>query len=287
MYSKKYEVDLGNHPFITKKYKLIKEKLENEFRELQFIEPTPAQPDVLLKVHTNEYVTKVLNLALTTEEILRLEIPLTKEIIEASLICVNGTIQAAELALEQKVGIHIGGGFHHAFADHGEGFCVFNDIACAVKILQENYKIDKIAVVDCDVHQGNGTAKIFEQDKNVFTFSIHQAEIYPYPKQKSTLDIEVKAYTQDEEYLKLLKYGLSKVKEFNPEVIFYQAGVDIYLSDQLAQLSITKTGIQKRDQLIKQFFIDKPIVLTLGGGYAFNLEDTVDLHYNTIKIFLT
>ncbi len=286
VYSPKYEVDLGEHPFDTRKYRLVKEKLKNDFTNIEFIEPKSASFEVLTMVHTKEYVEKVLNLKLSYNEILKLEIPLTKEIALASAICVGGTILAAEIALKQKIGIHIGGGFHHAYADHGEGFCVFNDIACAIKYLKKKYGIKKFAVVDLDVHQGNGTAKIFEKDKDVFTFSIHQKEIYPYPKEKSTLDVEVVAGTNDKEYLLILEKELKKVVNFNPEVVFYQAGVDIYEFDQLSGLKITKQGVKKRDEVVKEFFKEKPTVVTLGGGYAVDINDTVELHYNTIKVFI-
>lgn len=286
VYSPKYEVDLGVHPFSTKIYRLIKQKLEQTFLGLVFVEPQKVVLEYLYEVHTRSYVEKVLNLKLSYEEILKLEIPLTPQIVEASLISVAGTILAAEIALQQKVGIHIGGGYHHAYPEHGEGFCLFNDIAVAIKYLKKTYKIKKVAVVDCDVHQGNGTAKIFQDDKDVFTFSIHQKEIYPEPKEKSTLDIEVYAGTTDEKYLSLLEEGLKKVKNFSAEVVFYQAGVDIYENDQLGGLKITKEGIKKRDELVKKFFKDTPVVVTLGGGYAFDINDTVELHYNTIKTFI-
>lgn len=287
VYSPKYEVDLGKHPFDTRIYRLIKEKLQNNFPYLEFVEPQKVPIEFIYSVHTKDYVDKILNLNLSFEEILKLEIPLTKQIVESALVCIGGTILAAELSLKQKVGIHIGGGFHHAYPDHGEGFCIFNDIACGVRYLKEKFNFKKIAVVDCDVHQGNGTAKIFENDKDVFTFSIHQADIYPFPKEKSTLDIEIQAETTDKEYLTLLEKGLNEVKKFSPQIVFYQAGVDIYEKDQLAQLKITKDGIKQRDKLVKNFFIDIPIVVTLGGGYAYNWEDTVELHYNTIEIFIS
>lgn len=286
IYSPKYEVDLGVHPFNTSKYKLIKEKLEKEFKNLEFIEPKEVDITILYEIHAKEYVEKILNLNLSYSEILRLEIPLNEEVRDASLVAVGGTILAAEFALKEKVGIHIGGGWHHAYADHGEGFCVFNDLACAIKYLEKNYGIKKFAIVDLDVHQGNGTAKIFENNKNVFTYSVHQKEIYPYPKEKSTLDVELPAYTSDKLYLETLEETIKKVVEFNPEVVFYQAGADIYENDQLAQLKISKDGIKKRDQIVKESFKDKPIVLTLGGGYAFNINDTVEIHCNTIKVFL-
>jgi len=287
IYSPKYEVDIGEHPFNTSKYRLIKEKLEKEFKNLGFIEPKEVDLNILYEVHTKEYVDKVLNLKLSYSEILRLEIPLTKEVRDASLIAVAGTILAAEVALKEKVGIHIGGGWHHAYPDHGEGFCVFNDLACAIKYLEKNYGIKKFAVVDLDVHQGNGTAKIFENNKNVFTYSIHQKEIYPFPKEKSTIDVELSAFTTDEKYLKTLEETIKKVVEFNPEVVLYQAGADIYEKDQLAQLKISKEGIKKRDQIVKESFKDKPVVVTLGGGYAFDINDTVEIHCNTIKVWMS
>ncbi|MCX7716258.1 MAG: histone deacetylase [Endomicrobia bacterium] len=286
VYSPKYEVNLGTHPFITSKYRLIKEKLSKEYPNLKFIEPVPATVDILCKVHTEEYINKILKMKLSFEELLKLEIPLTEEVILASLICVNATIVASEIAIKNGVGIHIGGGFHHAYADHGEGFCIFNDIACAIRYLKDKFDLEKFAVVDCDVHQGNGTAKIFENDKSVFTFSIHQKEIYPSPKEKSSLDIEVSAGIKDEEYLSLLKEGLKVVKKFNPDIIFYQAGVDIYENDQLAELKITKEGILHRDKIVYEYFEDKPLVVTLGGGYALDINHTVELHCNTIKTFL-
>lgn len=286
VYSPRYEVDIGEHPFNTSKYRLIKEKLAREFDDLKFIEPKEVDTSVLYEVHTKEYVDNVLNLTLSYNEVLRLEIPLTEEVKNAVLIAVAGTILAAEIALRQKIGIHIGGGWHHAYADHGEGFCVFNDLACAVRYLEKNYGVKKFAVVDLDVHQGNGTAKIFQNNKNVFTCSVHQKEIYPFPKEKSMLDCELPAFTTDDKYLTTLETTLKKVTEFNPEVIFYQAGADVYEKDQLAQLKITKEGIKKRDQIVKECFKEKPIVVTLGGGYAFDINDTVEIHCNTIKIFL-
>jgi acetoin utilization deacetylase AcuC-like enzyme len=288
IYSPKYEVDLGEqHPFVTSKYRLVKEKLESELEGLEFIEPRNKDVvSILYEVHTKRYVEKVLNLGLSYFEILRLETPLTEEIKNAALVAVAGTILAAELAVKDKVGIHVGGGFHHAYPDHGEGFCVFNDIACAIKYLEKHHGIKKFAVVDLDVHQGNGTAKIFAGCKNVFTYSIHQEEIYPFPKEKSSLDVGLPAFTTDEEYINVLKETIKEVIRFNPEVVFYQAGADIYERDQLAQLRVTKYGIKRRDEIVKEAFRNKPIILTLGGGYAFDVNDTVEIHCNTIKVFL-
>lgn len=290
VYSSKYEIDLGGHVFITSKYRLIKERLIEDgiYSEGDFIEPGKAKDEDILLVHTSEYLSKVKDLRLSFEEIAKLEIPLSKEGVEASLIACQGSIIASEIAIEEKKGIHIGGGWHHAFPDHGEGFCVFNDIAIAIRKLQKEKKIEKAMVIDCDLHHGNGTAFIFADDPNVFTFSIHEADIYPFIKPKSSLDIDLPPFTKDEEYLKLLREHIPKiVQNHKPDIIIYQAGADPYEDDQLGYLKLTKKGLIERDKLILGVAMDNrvPIVLTLGGGYARNLYDSVDIHYNTIKVF--
>ncbi len=286
IYSKKYEIDLGTHPFNTKKYSLLIDKLKkSEIKNLEFIESRPATKEELEIVHKRDYVERVLNLTLSLEEITRLELPFNKQIRDAAVYAVGGTIMAGEIALKEKVGIHLGGGWHHSFSDHGEGFCIFNDLSVATKILQQKFGVKKVAIIDCDLHQGNGTAKIFEQDNNVFTFSIHEEEIYPYPKQKSSLDISLPFGTEDNRYLELLKKGLAEVKIWNPDFCIYQAGVDIYEKDMLGNLKITQEGIYKRDLMVKEFFKDLPIVITLGGGYAVDVNDTAQVHFNTIKAF--
>ena len=210
------------------------------------------------------------------------EMLLTKEIADAYILMAGGTILSSKLALETKINLNIGGGFHNAFSDSAEGFCYINDIAVAIKKLQKENKIKKVAIVDCDIHQGNGTAHIFRNDKTVFTFSIHQEHIYPM-KQKSSLDIGLDDFSTDKIYLEKLSYGLNKVKEFRPEYLVFVAGADIYENDQLGNLKITKQGIKKRDEMVLSFaFGNKiPVCVTLAGGYAFDVKDTVDIHYNT------
>lgn len=286
-YSPKYEVDLGPHVFPTQKYRLIKELLSQRFglKEDDFVLPNPASKEIVCLVHTQEYFEKLKNNLLSLEELLRLEIPMNEEIFTASLICVEGTCLASLYALENGLGIHIGGGFHHAFPDHGEGFCVFNDIAIAVKRLIKERLIKKAMVIDCDLHQGNGTAFIFQKEKNVFTFSIHQENNYPFYKPPSSLDIGLEDGAGDKEYLKVLRENIPLIiKEFKPEFILYQAGADPYENDQLGGLRLTKEGLKERDRFI---FIQAkenniPIALTLGGGYALDLHDTVEIHFNTI-----
>lgn len=291
VYSPKYEVNLGEHVFVTKKFRLIKEKLISlgVANEEDFVQPTSATEEDVTLVHTQKYYTKVINLKLNLQEIIKLEIPLTKEIVEASLICCGGTILASNISLESGVGIHIGGGFHHAYPDHGEGFCVFNDIAIAIKKLKKEKKIKRALIVDCDLHQGNGTAFIFKNDKDVFTFSMHEEDIYPYPKEKSDYDIGLQPYTTDDEYLSLLDKALSKIaKIFSTEIIIYQAGADPFCEDQLGSLKLTKEGLKNRDKLVYEYSkrLNVPITLTLGGGYAKNISDTVDIHTNTILVFM-
>lgn len=289
VYSHNYEIDLGNHPFNTKKYPLLVSLLKKQnFDNIEFIESRPATREELELVHEKSYVDKILNLNLTENEIIKLELPFNKKVRDAALYAVGGTIMACEFALKDysKTSIHLGGGWHHAFEDHGEGFCVFNDLAVATKVLQKKFEIKKVAIVDCDLHQGNGTAKIFQQDNFVFTMSIHEEDIYPYPKQKSSLDIGLPAGTTDEKYLELLDYGLKKVLLWQPEFVIYQAGVDPFEKDVLGNLKITKDGMKKRDEMVKKYFNNIPIVVTLGGGYAEDVNETVELHLNTVKTFL-
>ncbi len=287
IYSKDYNVDIGSHVFPTEKYRLIKQKLIKEagLKESGFLTPKPAQDEDILLVHTKEYLNKLKKGKLSQMEVMRLELPYSKELVDASYICVGGTIEACKLALKNKVAIHIGGGFHHAFPDHGEGFCVLNDVAIGVRRLIKDKDISKALVIDCDLHQGNGTAAIFGDDESVYTFSIHQENNYPFIKPRSNLDIALKDRTKDAEYLAHLEKHIPKIiSSFKPEFILYVAGADPYKDDQIGNLGLTIDGLKKRDkyvfQIAKNYHI--PIAVTLAGGYAFRKEDTVQIHYNTI-----
>ncbi len=293
-YSPQYEIDLGGHVFPTIKYRFIRDRLLKEklAKESDFVEPEPASEDDLLLVHTPEYVEKLKNGKFTINEIFRMEIPYRKEFFTPSLICAQGTILACKEALQNKVGIHIGGGFHHAYPDHGEGFCIINDIAIGIRRCLKDKDIQKAAIIDVDLHQGNGTAYIFRNDKNVFTFSIHQENNYP-PKEKSDLDIGLEDGAVDEEYLSALEPAVSKIiYDFKPDLIVYVAGADPYKNDQLGGLNLTIEGLKKRDQLVFEYAKKEqiPLAITLGGGYAQDINDTVAIHVNTIKVarlFLT
>ena len=293
VYSDKYRVDIGQHVFPTSKYSMIKEKLEKDLsiiNRISFVEPEYVKEEDLLLVHGKDYVDKLKNGTLSNEDIIRLELPFSKELLRSSLLCCGGTIKAVEIALKDRLGIHLGGGFHHSFPDHGEGFCVFNDIAISIKkFINEGY-LEKVLVVDCDLHQGNGTAYIFRGEKRVFTFSMHQENNYPFHKMESDLDIGLPDRTRDKEYMRHLEENIPKIiSDFKPELIMYVAGADPYEKDKIGNLALTIEGLKKRDHFIftqgKNFGI--PIAVVLAGGYAVDKEDTVNIHYNTIKEAIT
>lgn len=291
VYSDEYDVDIGTHVFPTKKYKLIREKLITEklLSDDDFESPRPSSDEDILLVHSKEYVNKLKSGTLSFEEIFRLELPHSRELVHASYICVNGTVKSCGIALEEGVGVHLGGGFHHAFRDHGEGFCVFNDVAIGIKRMIKDGRIKKAMIIDCDLHQGNGTADIFRDDKDVFTFSIHQQNNYPFHKPESDLDIGLDDYTSDKVYLDKLREHIPKIiSDFKPQFILYVAGADPYKGDQIGNLALTIDGLKKRDEFIfetaKNFNV--PIAVVLAGGYAVNVKDTVTIHFNTVKTAL-
>lgn len=289
VYSKDYALNIGSHVFPTLKYNLIKEKLlkQSAFKSrLKFVSPQPAKDDDVLLVHDNTYIDKLKNGTLADAEVFKLEMPFSKALVRASLLCCGGTMLAVDIALDAKLGIHIGGGFHHAFPGHGEGFCTLNDIAVAIRRVTNDKRIKKALVIDCDLHQGNGTAAIFNGDPGVFTFSIHQENNYPFFKPKSNRDIGLRDRATDKEYLAALQENVPKIiSDFKPGLIMYVAGADPYKDDQIGGLSLTKEGLRKRDEFVmnqaKNFAV--PIAVVLAGGYAYNKEDTVEIHYNTIE----
>jgi len=295
VYSKDYAVDIGNHVFPTSKYHKIKERLlkESVFKDrLEFVTPGAASDEDILRVHDKDYLDKLKAGTLTKEEVLRLELPYSKGLVRASVLCCGGTILASEIAASDKIGIHIGGGFHHALPDHGEGFCVLNDIAVAVRSVIARKLVNKALVVDCDLHHGNGTAAIFAGDRCVFTFSIHQENNYPFFKPRSGLDIGLRDRAGDKEYLDALYKNIPKiVSDFKPDFIMYVAGADPFKDDQIGGLSLTKEGLKERDRFVfeEARSYGVPVAVVLAGGYAAREEDTVDIHYNTIttsrKIF--
>jgi acetoin utilization deacetylase AcuC-like enzyme len=289
VYSDEYDLNLGNHVFPSIKYRLIKEALldQGQAKPEDFVEPPVAADDDVALVHDREYIRKLQTGRLSYLEILRMEVPYSPELIRAVWRCAGGSILAGRLALADGVCVNIGGGFHHAFPDHGEGFCVLHDVAIAIRRLQKEHTIERAMTVDCDVHQANGSAAIFKGDHSVFTLSIHQANNYPYPKPPSSLDINLDDGADDEEYLSALEEGLDKaLAEFHPDLMMYVAGADPYCEDQLGGLRLTLEGLERRDRLVFQKARTKkiPVAVTLAGGYARRVEDTILIHINTIRV---
>ena len=288
IYSPNYYVDIGIHVLPMEKYELIIKELIKEKIILpdEIIEPQPASKEDLLLAHSKEYIDEFEGLCPRTERTRSSELPLRKDIVDAFKLSTGGTIMAAHTALKYGIAINIGGGFHHAFSDRAEGFCYINDIAVAIKKCLSDGLIKKAAVIDCDLHQGNGTAVIFQNNKDVFTFSIHQQDLYP-DKEKSDLDIGLEANTDDEGYLPFLKNALLKIfNDFKPQLIIYQAGADPFMGDQLGSLKLSFEGLKQRDRLVIGECVrnNVPCAVTLGGGYAYNTSDTVKIHVNTCKV---
>ncbi len=289
VYSEEYYVDIGAHVFPTSKYRIIKERIDSDeymAGKVEWVDPAPATEEEVVAVHDGEYVSKVSSGTMSVEEAMKMEMPFSGALAKAAFTCCGGTITASRLALGRGAAVHLGGGFHHAFPDHGEGFCVFNDIAVSVKVLQKEKLIERALVIDCDLHQGNGTAYIFDRDKTVFTFSIHQQNNYPFNKPKGDLDIGLADYTRDKEYLQHLYDNIPVIiSSFKPEIILYLAGADPYENDQLGNLSLSKEGLAERDNyvLTQALNFSVPVVVTLAGGYAADRKDTVDIHFSTVE----
>ena len=289
VYSAQYDLNLGNHVFPSIKYRLIKEKLLRDqiLTPQDIVEPRAASEDDIALVHSRDYIRKLQAGKLTYLEILRLEISYSPELVRAVWLAAGGSILAGRLALEDRAAVNIGGGFHHAHPDHGEGFCVLNDFAIAIRRLQKDKAIERAMTVDCDVHHGNGTAAIFAGDSTVYTLSIHQVNNYPYPKPHSTLDINLRDGVEDAEYLDELEKGLDHaLSSFQPDLIYYVAGADPYRDDQLGGLKLSIEGLEKRDRLVfsKAQARNIPVAVTLAGGYARRVEDTIEVHTNTIRV---
>ena len=288
IYDERYDLNLGAHVFPSQKYRLVYERLLQEQIASQedFLKPMPASDEDILRVHSQDYLYKLKSGSLTRAEVMRMEVPYSTELIEACWLAAGGSILSARRALEEGFSANLGGGFHHAYPDHGEGFCVIHDVAVAIRKMQADGAIERAMVVDTDVHQGNGTAAIFGGDETVFTMSIHQEHNYPYPKPPSTVDVNLPDGMGDADYLAILeKYLHRSFDEFSPQLLFYVAGADPYGEDQLGGLALTMEGLARRDALVMGYAQRNqvPTAVTLAGGYARKLDDTVSIHVNTIK----
>jgi len=277
-----------NHRFPMEKYELIPEQLlyEGTITKDQFFHPDQLTRDELLQTHTAAYLDKLETLDLTRREQRDIGFPVRKDLIERGKHISKGTLMCAEYAAQDGVAMNIAGGTHHAYSDHGEGFCVFNDFAIASHILLSKGTYKRILIIDLDVHQGNGTARIFQDNESVFTLSVHGERNYPLRKEKSDLDIGLPDKADDNLYLKTITEHLPKtIEQFKPEFIFYLAGVDVLETDKLGRLSLSKTGCKHRDEyvfsLCKQY--DIPVAVSMGGGYSLKLSDIIDAHANTYR----
>lgn len=282
-----YEVDIGAHVFPTRKYRLVRNRLigEGTITEAQIETPAPASVNDLALVHSHEYVEKILTGGLSNYDVAKLELPFTPALREASLLCAGGSILTARRALDAGIAVHLGGGFHHAFSDHGEGFCLINDVAVALRVLLLEALIARAAVVDLDVHHGNGTADVFAHDRRVFTFSMHQERNYPFLKPPSTIDVGLEDGTGDGEYLWALEENLETILEVRPQLVFYLAGADPYEWDQLGGLKLTREGLRRRDEVVFRECrkAGVPLAVVLAGGYAVNPDDTIEIHCDTVR----
>ncbi|HLI61881.1 MAG TPA: histone deacetylase [Terriglobales bacterium] len=314
VYSEQYFLPLDEHIFRGDKYRQVRERLlERRLADPNdFLAPTPATDDDLLLVHSPQYINKLLEGALSPREELLLELPYSPQLFEAFRLHAGGSMLAAERALQDGLCINLGGGFHHAFPEHGEGFCMIHDFAIAIKALQKRGRVRRVMTVDLDVHQGNGTAVIFgnvspkrapaaplagsftpppagslrpNSGKEVFTISFHQENNYPYVKPPSTLDVGLRDGCSDAEYLAWLDNALaSSLQQFTPDLICYVAGADPFREDQLGGLDLTMEGLQQRDEMVFRAARSRniPVMVILAGGYALHFEDTVTIHCNTV-----
>ncbi|HET7697761.1 MAG TPA: histone deacetylase [Vicinamibacterales bacterium] len=289
-FSPHYEVILPGHVWPTSKYRLIAERLAAgpHSAACEFHEPPEASWDDLGLVHTAEYLAKLRDGTLTADDIATLELPWQPGFATAFRLMAGGTCAAAAAALDEGRAAHLGGGLHHAFANHGEGFCPLNDVAVAIRVAQARHHVRRAAVVDLDVHHGNGTAMIFERDPDVFTLSIHQQHNYPFFKPRSGLDVGLEDGAGDARYLDALRAALPRVLASDPELIVYVAGADPFEHDRLGGLRLTKAGLAERDRLVVQAAraAGVPLALTLAGGYALDVRDIVDIQTATVETLL-
>ena len=267
------------------KYSLLREAVQAFAPDSLEVAPA-AKDDELLLAHGAAYFERMSNGTLTATEIRQIGFPWSPLMAERARRSAGATLAAAKASLTERCAINLAGGTHHAFADHGEGFCCYNDAAVAVRVLQRDFGIKRVLICDLDVHQGNGTASIFSGDTSVFTFSMHGARNYPVRKETSTLDVELDDGCDDETYLQKLEVHLPKiVTAFQPDTMIYLAGADPYEGDRLGRLKLTKAGLLARDRFVMTTARDAaiPITITMAGGYAHDVTDIVDIHFNTVR----
>ncbi len=276
------------HRFPMEKYALLRERVESDLPlgRAWLSVPAAASDRELETVHTPVYVRKVTDGALSENEIRRIGFPWSRTLVERSRRSVGGTLESARAALDQGIAANLSGGTHHAFPERGEGYCVFNDVAVAARVLQEEGVVGEILILDTDVHQGNGTAFIFRGSPEVFTLSVHGANNYPFKKEPGDLDLELPDGAGDEQFLSVIEEGLGEALEAcTPDLAFFLSGADPFEGDRLGRLSVSKKALKERDRLVLGTFREAgiPTTVVMGGGYAKNIHDTVDIHFNTIQ----
>lgn len=278
-----------NHRFPMIKYELIPEQLirENTCVDENFFSPGKIDSKIVLKTHQKEYFKRFTSLQLSKKEIREIGFPLSQELVDRELQIAQGTVSGINYSLKNGISMNIAGGTHHAFYDRGEAFCMLNDQAIAANYIIQEGLFKKILIIDLDVHQGNGTASLFNSNPNVYTLSFHGKKNYPFRKEKSDLDVEFDDNTNDNEYLKVLKETIPKViDQFEPEFIFYLSGVDVLQNDKLGRLSLTLNGCKERDKFILQTCKNNsiPLQVSMGGGYSIVLKNIIEAHSNTFRL---
>ncbi|WP_109851228.1 histone deacetylase [Aquimarina sp. AU58] len=277
------------HRFPMVKYELLPKQLlyEGTCKEENFFTPNIPDAAPILTVHTKGYYKSLIELSLDPKTARKIGFPLSKELIDREVIIADGTIKASQYAMQHGIAMNIAGGTHHAYTDRGEAFCLLNDQAIGARYLLQHGLAKKILIVDLDVHQGNGTAEIFENDDTVFTFSMHGANNYPFKKEKSDLDIELPNQTEDHEYLKILKETLPQlINDQEPDFMYYLSGVDILSTDKLGKLGCTLSGCAERDRFVLQTCkdLDIPVMCSMGGGYSPDIKTIIEAHANTYRL---
>ncbi|WNJ16775.1 histone deacetylase [Pontibacter sp. G13] len=277
------------HRFPINKYQLIREQLlyEGTLAPEQLTETQPIDPRHILAVHTEEYWQTASTLTLAPRAVRKLGFPQSETLVDRSRRSLQGTLSALEAAMEHGIGMNIAGGTHHAYPGHGEGFCLLNDLAVSAQFALDHGWAQRVLIVDLDVHQGNGTAVVFQQDPRVFTFSMHGADNYPLRKERSDLDVDLPTGTSDLEYLGILKQHLpALISQHEPDVVLYQSGVDILQGDRLGKLAVSHRGCRERDEWVLGLCQDHeiPVAVSMGGGYGHRLVDTVEAHANTFRV---
>lgn len=271
------------------KYRLLRERVADELPAVRLLEPDPVSDEVLALAHTPDYISRLSSGGLSRKEITAIGFPWSPQMVERSRRSAGATVMASRAALRDGAAVNLAGGTHHAHAGRGEGFCCFNDVVLAAKVMQQEGRAARTLIIDLDVHQGNGSASMARHDPAIFTFSMHGASNYPFVKEISDLDIELADGTGDQPYLDQLQVALSEIAQrFDPHLVIYLAGADPFQGDRLGRLALTKQGLLARDQQVFAYARQRglPVAVAMGGGYGRQIQDTVDVHFQTVHCAL-